>query len=243
MECNTCPIAIRTPSPFDCHSTTVWWYYHESLPERKPLPSNTLRPQPRPTTFFFSNFNMDDGTDYDVVLTFCNGASLSVGAKDAAVNKHFTCIVCIGTKPHPHRSKRAESIPIQSKLRDEEESNVYRHFGACCRMLCKRVLAGKCILVHCQDGISRSDTLVAAFLIYIRFAQTAESAIAWIRSKRRIADPNDGFRRQLQTWAQQCSRSRSLKREWCLQHAMPDLEGLLLRLPPSIVQWIVMYIY
>ncbi|TFK61717.1 phosphatases II [Pluteus cervinus] len=52
------------------------------------------------------------------------------------------------------------------------------------------------VLVHCAEGISRSVSVVAAFLM-AQFGWTPGEAVGFIKSKRRIADPNFGFVQQL----------------------------------------------
>uniref|UniRef100_A0A7S2E2U7 Protein-tyrosine-phosphatase n=1 Tax=Haptolina brevifila TaxID=156173 RepID=A0A7S2E2U7_9EUKA len=55
------------------------------------------------------------------------------------------------------------------------------------------------VLVHCHRGISRSCTLVVAYLIEAE-QRSAESVFEGIRSKRRIVDPNLGYWCALQEW-------------------------------------------
>lgn len=61
---------------------------------------------------------------------------------------------------------------------------------------------GGTVLVHCHRGISRSCTLVMAYLIEAE-QRSAESVFESIRSKRRIADPNLGYWCALQEWEKQ----------------------------------------
>ena len=56
------------------------------------------------------------------------------------------------------------------------------------------LLAGR-VYVHCQQGISRSATIVLAFLMLKRSMDVIE-AVKTVREKREIF-PNDGFLRQL----------------------------------------------
>lgn len=57
------------------------------------------------------------------------------------------------------------------------------------------LLSGGKVYVHCQMGISRSSTLVLAFLM-IKRGWTAQQAMRTVRSRRQII-PNEGFLRQL----------------------------------------------
>jgi len=55
------------------------------------------------------------------------------------------------------------------------------------------------VLVHCWQGVSRSATVAAAFLIASEI-MTTDAAIALLKSKRRIVQPNEGFIRQLKQY-------------------------------------------
>lgn len=55
------------------------------------------------------------------------------------------------------------------------------------------------VLVHCTAGISRSASVVIAYLMR-RFAVPFETAYAYVATKRPIVCPNWGFQEQLRTW-------------------------------------------
>ncbi|KAJ7243921.1 protein-tyrosine phosphatase-like protein [Mycena haematopus] len=59
---------------------------------------------------------------------------------------------------------------------------------------------GTKVLVHCLGGLSRSISVVCAYLIAVK-GLTAAEAIAYTKDRRRIAHPNAGFRVQLRAWA------------------------------------------
>ncbi|KAF7361128.1 hypothetical protein MSAN_01144600 [Mycena sanguinolenta] len=59
---------------------------------------------------------------------------------------------------------------------------------------------GTKVLVHCLGGLSRSISVVCAYLIAVK-GLTAAEAIAYTKDRRRIAHPNMGFRIQLRSWA------------------------------------------
>lgn len=52
------------------------------------------------------------------------------------------------------------------------------------------------VLVHCAEGVSRSVSVVAAYLV-AAYGWTPDQAITFIKGKRKIAEPNFGFRLQL----------------------------------------------
>ncbi|KAJ7688870.1 protein-tyrosine phosphatase-like protein [Mycena rosella] len=59
---------------------------------------------------------------------------------------------------------------------------------------------GTKVLVHCLGGLSRSISVVCAYLIAAK-GLTAAEAIAYTKDRRSIAHPNAGFRAQLRGWA------------------------------------------
>ena len=59
------------------------------------------------------------------------------------------------------------------------------------------------ILVHCQHGISRSSSIVIAYLIKKR-RWTLKEAHKFVKFKRRSINPNPGFMRKLEAWAVHC---------------------------------------
>lgn len=56
------------------------------------------------------------------------------------------------------------------------------------------------VLVHCVEGISRSVSVVAAFLM-AQYGWSPVEALQYIKNKRRIAEPNFGFVQQLHEYA------------------------------------------
>lgn len=98
----------------------------------------------------------------------------------------------------------------QLRLKDSATENIGVHLLECCRWLDERLGQGN-ILVHCQAGISRSATVVIAYVIWItkgRMDLSLDDAIAFVRSFRPIVNPNPNFCKQLAEW-HACLQSRS----------------------------------
>jgi len=57
------------------------------------------------------------------------------------------------------------------------------------------------VLVHCFRGVSRSASVVAAFLIS-EYGWTSSQAVNYVKLKRSIVEPNPGFLSQLNEYAQ-----------------------------------------
>lgn len=61
------------------------------------------------------------------------------------------------------------------------------------------------VLVHCVEGVSRSTSVVCAYLI-AEYGYTTERAIQYVKLKRRSAEPNFGFVQQLREYADKLQR-------------------------------------
>ncbi|KAH8827365.1 protein-tyrosine phosphatase-like protein [Flagelloscypha sp. PMI_526] len=64
------------------------------------------------------------------------------------------------------------------------------------------------VLVHCHEGISRSTSVVSAYLMQ-KYGMSPQEALAYVKSKRRVADPNLGFVQQLNEYRDQLAASSS----------------------------------
>lgn len=85
--------------------------------------------------------------------------------------------------------------------RDKSAFNIERYFDLAVSFISTSMLESKSILVHCQSGISRSTTLVAAYLIH-HFCWSPSKAIDYIHEHRHRVNPNHGFRDQLEHYYQ-----------------------------------------
>lgn len=80
---------------------------------------------------------------------------------------------------------------------DSSRTNIEPALLPVANFIQKSLESGLNVLVHCAAGISRSSTIVIAFLMLQR-GMTFDSALAFVQSKRKCVDPNPGFRRQLE---------------------------------------------
>lgn len=63
------------------------------------------------------------------------------------------------------------------------------------------------VLVHCAQGISRSSSVVCAYLI-AKYGWTPDQAMRFLKSKYALADPNPGFVMQLGEYARSLEKPR-----------------------------------
>ena len=79
---------------------------------------------------------------------------------------------------------------------DEPTEELYLHFNNVHAIIRRALSEGRRVLVHCAAGVSRSATLVAAYLIAERTMRVRD-AITYIATRREFINPNPGFRKQL----------------------------------------------
>lgn len=111
---------------------------------------------------------------------------------------------------------------------DMAEEQIIKYFGTTFDFIDARVnefgdTAGN-VLVHCVAGISRSGTIVTAYLMR-KYGMTFAEALHFVQQKRPIVDPNPGFVKQLQKYERQLRMEGVIKsktgavtwaaREWC----------------------------
>jgi dual specificity phosphatase 12 len=80
---------------------------------------------------------------------------------------------------------------------DTETTNIAEHFVPAANFIDAALQNGQGVLVHCQAGVSRSTTLVAAYLM-IKLGLNAQQAVDKIRSVRPQVEPTQFFLLQLE---------------------------------------------
>ncbi|KAJ3862855.1 hypothetical protein EV359DRAFT_44275 [Lentinula novae-zelandiae] len=88
-------------------------------------------------------------------------------------------------------------VKHQIFLDDSEEEDILIHLLPAIAFIQSELDKGRGVLVHCQAGVSRSATIVAAYLMHNR-QMGVEGALDLIRKARPEIDPNPGFIAQLE---------------------------------------------
>lgn len=80
-------------------------------------------------------------------------------------------------------------------LRDVVHEDIMSYLDECCDYIDECINNNGKILVHCSYGISRSASIVIAYLI--KYGKTYDEAYNIVKQKRPIIEPNEGFKDQL----------------------------------------------
>ncbi|KAJ4459852.1 putative dual specificity protein phosphatase 22-b [Paratrimastix pyriformis] len=92
-------------------------------------------------------------------------------------------------------------------IEDTLSSDLYSHFPAACAWIDSALTTGGTVLVHCAAGISRSSTIVCAYLMFKENA-TPTAALRSLRQRHPRANPNSAFFQQLAKWRQHLLAAR-----------------------------------
>ena len=107
--------------------------------------------------------------------------------KQLGIKKVLTVMSAFGNHYSPH-----EFIHKSIDVDDDFRTNIICHFKECILFI-----EGKDkIFVHCAAGMSRSPTIVIAYIMWKRKLRLNE-AIKFVKEKRSIISPNDNFMNQL----------------------------------------------
>ena len=78
------------------------------------------------------------------------------------------------------------------KISDFPTKNIIKYFGECLNF----IEGNEKTLVHCMIGSSRSGTIVIAYIMW-KQKMKYEDAFNFVKNKRKIVNPNKGFKEQL----------------------------------------------
>lgn len=103
--------------------------------------------------------------------------------------------------------KEEEIKYIGFDLRDSRKENISQHFEAAAAFIHNAVSNNGRVFVHCRAGVSRSVTLVIAYLM-LKKGMAAAEALRQVKLIRSIIRPNSGFLGQLAVLDNQLRRQR-----------------------------------
>ena len=161
------------------------------------------------TSIFFVHFNsyILNNLPACIQLQTYYDPMLFIGTAKQAENEKLYEKLQIGSCINLSQNKRinypAGLNRLDIDIPDETNSNLFEHFTKTTEFLQKAIQSGtgNCF-VFCQMGISRSSSVVLAYLIADK-KLTLKSAFDLLKSCRPIIRPNFGFLKQLKQWEAQ----------------------------------------
>jgi protein-tyrosine phosphatase len=120
---------------------------------------------------------------------------------------------------------------FRADVEDMSREPIELFFDGACDFICEALENHEGVLVHCRSGVSRSSTIVLAFLVSSMGMRLLD-AFFLLRSKRSIVTPNIGFMGKLVQLERDvhgsCSVSLKLYSQWYTSDsrpAIPDIEA------------------
>lgn len=102
------------------------------------------------------------------------------------------------TKEHPNKFGD-DIVYLRLALEDESKTDLKKHFEVTCEFITKALKKNGVVFVHCNLGVSRSSTVVLAYLMKTQRISLSD-ALTFLKSRRSCARPNIGFLSQLSDW-------------------------------------------
>ena len=101
---------------------------------------------------------------------------------------------------HIKNSKKFDSISYHWVMAfDFEEQDLLSYFEETNQIIALAQITNRPVLVHCMAGVSRSATIVIAYIMN-KYRMSFREAFEFVQIKRSIIDPNEGFRQQLKLY-------------------------------------------
>ncbi|KAK7493217.1 hypothetical protein BaRGS_00015554 [Batillaria attramentaria] len=128
---------------------------------------------------------------------------LIMGSQDVAHNMElldkFKVTHILNVASHVENIYPEKFTYLSMDLRDLPDFPISKAFPEAIEFIDKAIKSGGCVLVHCNAGISRSATIVLAYLMKAK-GLSLNDAFTYLRSKRPSSFPNSGFMIQLKTF-------------------------------------------
>lgn len=107
-------------------------------------------------------------------------------------NPHnIECVVTVGVGLEVNETAGITYHKIE--IEDSPDAEIDAAFSSASSIIRRSLEKGKSVLVHCQRGISRSATIVIAYLMESRHFRDLETCYATVQSQRPVINPNLGF--------------------------------------------------
>lgn len=134
------------------------------------------------------------------------GSQMCAQDYDFLIKNNITKILVVGEGLECPFETNPRFTYSEIPVLDMQEEQIIKYFGKAFDFIDNRVnefgdTTGN-VLVHCVAGISRSATIVIAYLMR-KYGMSYFEALNYVQQKRPIVDPNPGFVKQLQKYERQ----------------------------------------
>lgn len=119
--------------------------------------------------------------------------------RELLAKNHITHIVQVLDVPWLPISEKDGFRCLRIDILDKPSADLRPHLEGACQYIANALRSGGNVLVHCQQGVSRSPAIVIAYLIH-DLGISYEQAYALVKRCRPCINPNPGFVAGLRAW-------------------------------------------
>ncbi|KAF9464366.1 protein-tyrosine phosphatase-like protein [Collybia nuda] len=124
------------------------------------------------------------------------GNILAARSSRSLTERRITHILSVCSDPIPAELPESGVCHMRISVEDVDYADLLIHLPSACQFIDQALRNGGNVLVHCVQGISRSATVIAAYLMWSR-RLGATQALDVVRAARDQIWPNPGFQEQL----------------------------------------------
>ncbi len=100
-----------------------------------------------------------------------------------ALNKNVSIVNCTKNLPFAYPQNAHIRVPVDDIDADTENNTMLAFLFETCEFIHNEIQNGKIVIVHCQQGLSRSPSVVVAFLMKYH-NMSFEEATQYVRERR-----------------------------------------------------------
>lgn len=131
---------------------------------------------------------------------------------DKLISLNITHIIRVGKELKDYFPNSYKYFSI--RVDDEVDETLYPYFSLAYSFIEECLNSGGTLLVHCKAGVSRSTTVLCAYIMKKK-NYSFKRAIQFIKNKRPCVDPNIGFTRQLREfYMKEISKTIRIKKKY-----------------------------
>ena len=119
--------------------------------------------------------------------------------RDLLATNKITHLVQVLDAPWLPVSERDGFRCLRISILDAPTADLRPHLEGACEFINSALQAGSNVLVHCQQGVSRSPSIVIAYLIH-NLGMSYDQAFSLVKKQRVCIRPNPGFVDVLRAW-------------------------------------------
>lgn len=176
------------------------------------IPPRTLQPTPRPDRPRFSKTGLASllsahvSSPYSEIIPRLYLGSLRTVKNETILTQHnITHILTI--LPPDQTPELLGRVHLKVALLDRETEDLLAILPATTKWIGEALSDPQAVvMVHCEHGVSRSASVVVAWLMVDR-KWSLDQALGFVKEKRVSLKPNPGFLRQLEQWEEIMKRN------------------------------------